>query len=673
METACPGAVAGSPDNYLAARAGGGWSSQSITPPQAVKDPVSFPTVGAYSPDLAKAAFADGGGNNLEQLGQDSPPLVAGEPQNILNAFLRDNATGTYQLMNLTPSGVTPSQALFQGASADFSHLLFASDAPLIPGAPDGEASQKENLYEWVDGALSLAGQIPTAPAVRCGVGGPACSASVEGAALGNGSIATAPGGLLNAVSSDGSKVFFKDAGSFGFEAQLYVRENGATTVEISASQKTNGLGPGGTDPAGPQVPRYWPASADGSKAFFTSCEQLTDDSTANASESSGVCLGAGAGWKGSDLYQYDTASDTLSDLTVDHNGDPFGADVQTVLGASTDGSYVYFVANGVLASGASLGDCNGAGEPGQCNVYVSHNGTTTFIARIDGAGQFDRWSEFATTARVTPDGTRLAFETQSSLTGYDNRDAASGEPDGEVYLYDASSHLLQCVSCNPDGARPIGSSHLAPVEEGPSASGSRRFEYLPRNLSSDGARLFFDSADALVPGDVNAKQDVYEYEDGSLHLVSNGTSSEASMFVDASLSGNDVFFTTRSQLVGQDLDRKIDIYDARVGGGLLFAGSPVGCVGEACRPLPSVAPGVASVGSGVLLGGGNLAPVLAPSPPIKPRGKPVTRAQKLAAALKLCRRAHGQRRASCVRRARRHYGVAKAAGKSTKSVRGGK
>jgi hypothetical protein len=40
-----------------------------------------------------------------------------------------------------------------------------------------------------------------------------------------------------------------------------------------------------------------------------------------------------------------------LSDLTVDGNaGDGLGADVQGVLGASEDGSYVYFVADGVLA-----------------------------------------------------------------------------------------------------------------------------------------------------------------------------------------------------------------------------------------------------------------------------------------------------------------------------------
>jgi hypothetical protein len=38
----------------------------------------------------------------------------------------------------------------------------------------------------------------------------------------------------------------------------------------------------------------------------------------------------------------------------------------------------------------------------------------------------------------VTPDGRYLVFMFQRSLSGYDNRDVVSGEPDEEVYLYDA-------------------------------------------------------------------------------------------------------------------------------------------------------------------------------------------------------------------------------------------
>jgi hypothetical protein len=43
------------------------------------------------------------------------------------------------------------------------------------------------------------------------------------------------------------------------------------------------------------------------------------------------------------------------------------------------------------------------------------------------------------------------------SLTGYDNRDAVSGQPDEEVYLYHAVVVSLVCVSCNPIGCAVFG------------------------------------------------------------------------------------------------------------------------------------------------------------------------------------------------------------------------
>ena len=59
---------------------------------------------------------------------------------------------------------------------------------------------------------------------------------------------------------------------------------------------------------------------------------------------------------EGADLYACELPDEatkcTLKDLTVGRFGE--SADVLGVLGASEDGSYVYFVANGVLAAGAS-------------------------------------------------------------------------------------------------------------------------------------------------------------------------------------------------------------------------------------------------------------------------------------------------------------------------------
>jgi hypothetical protein len=642
--TPFPGSREGGADEYLASRGAGGWSSQDLIPPQALTfGVVQFPEVAAFSPDLSKMALEDGPGNGK---GQDSPPLVSGEPANNENLFLGDTGSGSYQLMDLTPPGVNPSPAIFEGASADFSHVVFGDSAKLTPEAlePTGNVTE-ENLYQWAGGAVSLVSQVPTAPATRCGSGaGEAPCSAVLAAAVGSGSRGNVPpiGGALNAVSADGSKVFFENirAGGFdeGSENQLYVREGGVTTVEVSASQKTNGSGPGGTDPRGPLNPTYRLASTDGSKVFFTSCEQLTNDSTAVAPPAGPVCAG------GEDLYQYDTASGVLTDLSVDHTpGDSDGANVQGVLGASADGSYVYFVASGVLANGA---------ESGGDNLYVSHDGTTMFIA--NGGIEVSH-------ARVTPDGLHLAFDSTASLTGYENAGF------DEIFLYDAASSVLRCVSCNPTGERPIGSSTLNGVEDGTRAvaGGGFGFEYLPRDLSEDGSRVFFDSSDALVPGDVNGKQDVYEWEGGRLYLLSSGTSSEASTFLDASPNGNDVFFETASQLVGQDTDDDLDIYDARVGGGFPVVAPVSPCVGEACRPAPSGSPVVGVPGSVGFAGVGNLTP--APVGGVVVKSRPLTRAQKLAVALRVCGRESRRRRAQCVARARRLYRPVKAAGKATR------
>ena len=46
----------------------------------------------------------------------------------------------------------------------------------------------------------------------------------------------------------------------------------------------------------------------------------------------------------------------------------------------------------------------------------------------------------------VTPDGRFVVFMSLRSLTGYDNRDAVSGVPDEEVYVYEAEGTRAWCV-----------------------------------------------------------------------------------------------------------------------------------------------------------------------------------------------------------------------------------
>jgi hypothetical protein len=434
-------------------------------------------------------------------------------------------------------------------------------------------------------------------------------------------------------------------------------------------------------------------ATPDGSKVFFTDGQRLTADSTAG---------GPGA----RDLYECDVTEKLgklacdLKDLTVDHSQ---SAAVQgVVLGVSENGSYVYFVANGALASGASAGDCaEGTRTPQSCNLYLSHEGAVKLVATLSGADRpvWQRGEETSgaqltrVTSRVSPSGRFLAFMSNRSLTGYDNIDAHSGQPDEEVYLYDAAAGRPFCASCDPSRARPQGLLDLQSTVGGPLVdragvwtehwlAGSlpgwtgmdpERAQYQSRFLSDSG-RLFFNSPDALVPQDVNGVEDIYEYEPpavggcdessptftsvagGCVSLISSGTSGEESAFLDASSTGDDVFFLTAARLLpASDVDGSFDIYDAHACSAARPCPSPqtLGppCETEAtCRgPLGTPASQSAPATSNPLAGG-NLTPNSAP-----PRR--LTRAQRLARALKACRRLHGHRRVACERRARRRYG----------------
>jgi len=96
----------------------------------------------------------------------------------------------------------------------------------------------------------------------------------------------------------------------------------------------------------------------------------------------------------------------------------------------------------------------------------------------------------------------------------------------------------------------------------------------------------------------------------GCVGLVSSGTSPEASVFLDASGSGDDVFFSTLAKLSSRDLDSSVDVYDARVDGGEPQPQPLPACEGDACQS-PVQAPNDPTPGSLTFSGPGNPVPTL--------------------------------------------------------------
>lgn len=175
-------------------------------------------------------------------------------------------------------------------------------------------------------------------------------------------------------------------------------------------------------------------------------------------------------------------------------------------------------------------------------------------------------------TSRVSADGLHAAFTSTAALTGADNLDLESGEPAAEVFLYDAEpggSGELACVSCNPSGVRPS-AQRFVTVRTAARIPGWSEQLRPTRALSDDGDRLFFESFEQLVLRDTNRSRDVYQWEraadeqqciqqqggelfvaesGGCLSLVSSGTGSEDTAFIDASSTGSDVLIGTNASL----------------------------------------------------------------------------------------------------------------------------
>ncbi|MFZ1927074.1 MAG: hypothetical protein WAU42_13140 [Solirubrobacteraceae bacterium] len=686
---------------FLAFRGANGWSTKNVTTPREdVVGLIPGNTSGykAFSQDLSLGAVQPRGITPLSPLATETTPylrIANGEFMPLVDSLdvppetVFDGKPGEGGAYKSIPAN----EPAIEGGSPDLHSVVISSCFKLTENAVNScSKGAQHSLFVWHEGSLQLASILANGhPAV----------ATTE---LGSGNNRD-----RHAISEDGTRLVFQTEEAVGASqnSHLYLRDmTYPGTVQLDRPEP-GAAGGSGHD----EEQRFEDMSADGSKVFFTDNVRLTKNSNADGQHP--------------DLYmceiivQGEALTCALKDLSVAGQAGEAGAALGAILGADSSGRYVYFVANGALTPAAAPGDCKvGSVATGTCGLYLYDTvaGTVKLVTTLSAIDNRDWGGEngelTSLTARVSLNGRFLAFMSQRSLTGYDNRDAVSGQPDQEVYLYDrlgdGGEGKLVCASCNPTGARPhgveiVGDAHSLLDEEKIWSSGgiwlaaaipgwtpfsSSQSFYQSRYLSDSG-RLFFNSTDALVPRDSNGRTDVYEYEppqgagqsasnncsvpsltygsnsDGCVDLISPGNSAEESIFLDASESGDDVFFLTGAQLVPADVDTADDIYDARVGGAVSEVVKPPACEGDACQN-PVGAPEDPTPGSLTFQGPGN--PLPSVSAPAKGKAKPATRAQKLARALKACAGRPKRQRAACERQARRSYGPV---GKTKKSNRG--
>jgi YD repeat-containing protein len=688
-ETGAAGNRADEATQLLSIRGGSGWTTRDI---DTANEAIGGAALGIseyrlFSPDLSLGLVEPRSDTPL-------PPLPKGAKRTV---YLRNDLSGEYEALVTAgnvqpgaefgiekPKGSVASFIQVLDATPDLSNVVFSTLAALTPDAV--EAGESQSLYEWAGGKVVLVSVLPNGEA--------ADRNDPESANLGDESRS-----MRHAVSDDGSRVVWETGQAAG-KHHLYLRDVARSeTAQIDAAK--------GIKEVENDESRFQVASSDGSRVFFTSMSRLTADSTASFNN------------RKADLYVFEVTSLSdeplaggLTDLTVDgHAGE--SADVQGVIGTSEDGTMVYFAAKGLLDNVPI------SGTAGLTNLYVerydksakawSAPALVAKLSSVDAPSWGDgliRENLARMSSHVSRDGRFLSFMSSRSLTGYDNRDANSGIPDEEVFLYDQSTGRVSCVSCDRTGARPTGV--LDPNDVPPGLlvdyaglvwGGQWLAALIPswtlNNLSSstyqsrylsDSGRLFFDSPQALVPGDTNGTWDVYEFEPldvggcvsgsvgfeeaigGCVGLVSSGGSGEESAFLDASETGDDVFFLTEAGLVPQDEDGLFDVYDARVcseSRPCLPAGhvaSPACSTSDSCKAAPTPQPeGFGAPSSQTFSGAGNIIASTVGTVKVKS----LTRAQKLARALKACRTKLRRKRASCARQARKRYGRAARAKRS--------
>jgi len=378
-----------------------------------------------------------------------------------------------------------------------------------------------------------------------------------------------------------------KDASATAFEiaGTLYVRLRNEETVEVA----------GGS-------PIFAGLSEDGRYVFYV--------------------VPAGSGEAGT-IHRFDTENDTDLEINPGNEG--------MIVNVSGDGSHVYFISESLI---------DGEGEVDMPNLFVWTGGSPEFITTVapsdlertsgDGTGlpALANWTGWVTnrpksgdeqgpgaeSSRTTPDGTVLVFESRAQLTAYENANHT------EIYRYDDEAKSLSCVSCNPT-AEP--------------ATADARLEELARvtnpaiihNLSDDGSRVFFETAEALVSEDGDGINDIYQWSaeeggGGELGLISSGRSvayplpegvvpgpAELNVLLSVTPNSRDVIFLTQDALVpGAPGGNARSIYDARVNGGFLPPVEPVPCLEDGCKTTPfgsvlsfSTAPSESLRGSGNL------------------------------------------------------------------------
>ncbi len=569
-------------NTLLAERTGEGWRSRQVTPPRSA---LIGPSWGfEATSDLTTILGADYTNNLTTDMAVWRLSPFA-EPNELFDA-VPPQARRELPIVGLSADGRRQIM-LLAGGAAD----------PAYPSA--GNAG---NLYDVGSSPPHLVSVLPS--------GVPACVKNED----------MPDQGIANWISADGSRVYFPSEGtasSCGGPSELYMRE-----VEAGKSTLLSGPVVSGPDCGGTLL------RATEDAVFFWSQSRLVASDTAPAS-----CGGSEPG--DGDVYRYDLGDGSLkcvtcviggldADVVIETSSPDKGRAGPQDVGVAPDGSRVYFKTSTHLLAGAQP-----EGELGAYRVEVE-SGELAYVAPLGGESHVGETAGLGNA--LSADGSVLVFRSNSAKL---NPIGGTGGSGGQFqyYRYDDHDRSLVCISCMPDGSSIEGVP--ASLTQGENASLSRT------GSSEDGSTIAFITANPLLGADQNTPeaggnprsgQDVYEWRDGRILLVTdgltkwpaNGSDVEGPELSGVSRSGRDVYFTAPVQYTPDALDGYRRLYDARIGGGFEFAQPSKPCPLEVCQGILTGAPEEQVPGSATFQGAGNMQ---AP-PATAPRAK-APRAQK--------------------------------------------
>jgi hypothetical protein len=624
---------------FVARRTPSGWSTQSALPRAQIPTPpggtlTEQPQLLDPSADLSHLVFSANQTEKLPDQCEGQQLYLAGVEPAATFAWIEQPET----LSPILACGVANGEAAaLAGGTPNFSTVYFTTPKTLLPEdasraphmiEPETAAVRVSpwGFYEFSGGVLSEAGVLPDGSLSPWGA---VPAASGHGRDVDD-----------HQVSADGSRAFFVSPDPASCTAnrvligtrelrgenncavnppELYVRETGEKTVLVSKDtviRSSDGLpveapdGVMGVSDTSLQPATVLPtlgqsfvyASPDGSQAFFESPDRLTRSAPEGPPRN-----------RAAKMYDFNLNTGALTYLP---------GVVGQIAASNPDGSAFVFVSPEASAASAEL-ELWSAGPSG---------GTVTPITRMTGEVHKPRTPSLVgpdvPVARVSENGAVVVFMTSQQLPGAFN----SGNDLEQIYRYDVPANTLTCVSCAPAGVTPTSSAEMSVLKSNEEVeTGKYKYVADERGVSSDGERIFFDTAEPLVPQATNTGafvvnnltdrvepqgRDVYEWENGTVYLISSGKSPLNSYFLDNSENGDDVFFATAAGLVPSDSDGAYDVYDARVPHpGDSPPPAAVACEGSVCQGPPNVPSPLTVPASATFAGLGNAAPEPAPTP----------------------------------------------------------